>query len=64
MNSFDEYLRSRREQLGLTLRKITAELDIDISILSKIERNERVATNEMLPALAKTFEVQEMEIGN
>jgi transcriptional regulator with XRE-family HTH domain len=62
MNSFGEYLRSRREQLGLPLRKVAAELDIDTSILSKIERSERVATKEMLPTLAKTLEVQEKKL--
>ncbi len=62
MNSFGEYLRSRREELGLPLRKVAAELDIDTSILSKIERSERVATKEMLPTLAKTLEVQVKEI--
>lgn len=50
--------------MGLPLRKVAAELDIDTSILSKIERNERAATKEMLPTLAKILEVQtkEMEI--
>jgi transcriptional regulator with XRE-family HTH domain len=62
MNSFGEYLRSRRELLGLPLRKVAAELDIDTSILSKIERSERVATKEMLTTLAKTLEVQEKEM--
>lgn len=62
MNSFGEYLRNRREQLGLPLRKVAAELDIDTSILSKIERSERVATKEMLPTLAKTLEIQEKEL--
>jgi transcriptional regulator with XRE-family HTH domain len=62
MNSFGEYLRSRREQLGLPLRKVAAELDIDTSILSKIERSERVATKEMLPTLANTLEIQEKEM--
>lgn len=62
MNTFGEYLRNRREQLGLPLRKVAAELDIDTSILSKIERAERTATKEMLPILAKTLEVQEKEI--
>ncbi|MDD2637170.1 MAG: helix-turn-helix transcriptional regulator [Bacteroidales bacterium] len=62
MNSFGEYLRNRREQLGLPLRKVAAELDIDTSILSKIERNERVATKEMLPTLAKTLEIHEQEM--
>lgn len=62
MNSFGEYLRNRREQLGLPLRKVAAELDIDTSILSKIERSERVATKEMLPTLAKTLEIQDREM--
>ena len=62
MNSFGEYLRNRREQLGLPLRKVAAELDIDTSILSKIERSERVALKEMLPILARTLEIQEKEM--
>jgi len=56
MNSFGEYLRNRREKLGLPLRKVAAELDIDTSILSKIERSERVASKEMLPTLAETLD--------
>lgn len=62
MDSFGEFLRGKREQLGLPLRKVAAKLDIDTSILSKIERNERAATKEMLPTLAKTLEVQEKEV--
>ena len=62
MDYFGEYLRSKREQLGLPLRKVAAALDIDTSILSKIERNERRATIEMLPILAKKLEVQDKEM--
>jgi len=62
MNSFGRYLRNKREQLGLPLRKVAAELDIDTSILSKIERNERLATKEMLPTLAKALKIQNKEI--
>ncbi|MCD8541684.1 MAG: helix-turn-helix domain-containing protein [Bacteroides graminisolvens] len=62
MNAFGEYLRNRREQLGLPLRRVAAELDIDTSILSKIKRSERTATKEMLPILAKALEVQEKEM--
>ncbi len=43
MNSFGEFLRNKREQLGLPLRKVAAELDIDTPILSKIERGEKLA---------------------
>lgn len=62
MNSFGEYLRDKREQAGLPLRKIAAELDIDTSVLSKIERGERTAIKRMLPILAKTLNVQQKEI--
>ncbi len=62
MSSFGDYLRNRREQLGLPLRKVAAELDIDTSILSKIERSERMAIKEMLPTLAKTLGIQDKEI--
>lgn len=62
MNSFGEYLRNKREKSGLPLRKVAAELDIDTSILSKIERNERIATKEMLPILAETLDVNDKEM--
>lgn len=62
MNSFGEYLRDKREQAGLPLRKIAAELDIDTSVLSKIERGERTALKGMLPILAKTLNIQQKEI--
>lgn len=41
---------------------VAAELDIDTSILSKIERNERLATKEMLSILSNTLDVQEKKI--
>ena len=62
MNLFGEYLRNKREQLGLPLRKVAAKLDIDTSILSKIERNERVATKEMLPVFSKALDIPIKEI--
>lgn len=61
MITFGEYLRDRREQLRLDHKEVAAELDF-YSILSKIERSDRVPSKEMLPTLAKTLEVQEKEI--
>jgi hypothetical protein len=40
MNSFGEYLRNSGEQLRLPPRKFAAELEIQTSILSKIEISE------------------------
>jgi len=62
MKSFGEYIRKIREEKDLPLRKVAAALDIDTSILSKIERNERTATKEMIPILAKILERTEKEI--
>lgn len=62
MDSFGEYLRELREAKGLPLRKVAAELDIDTSILSKIERNERMASIEMLPIFANVLETPEKEV--
>jgi transcriptional regulator with XRE-family HTH domain len=62
MKSFGEFIRKIREQRDLPLRKVAAALDIDTSILSKIERNERTATKEMIPILSKILERPEKEI--
>lgn len=62
MKSFGEYIRRIREEKELPLRKVAAALDIDTSILSKIERNERVATKEMIPILAEILEKPEKEV--
>ena len=55
-------MRNRRKELGLPLRKVAAELDIDTSILSKIERNERSAKKEMLQTFSKALDLPEKDI--
>ncbi|MBE9467077.1 MAG: helix-turn-helix transcriptional regulator [Bacteroidetes bacterium] len=62
MKSFGEYIRKSRKEKGLPLRKVAAALDIDTSILSKIERNERRATTEMISVLAKSLGKEEKEV--
>ena len=55
--STGELIRQLREQEELPLRKIAAQLDIDTSFLSKIERNERRATKEQIIKLTEIFKV-------
>ena len=62
MKTFGEYIRKSREDVGLPMRKVAAALDIDTSILSKIERNERRATTKMIPILAETLNKSEKDI--
>jgi len=62
MKTFGEYLRRNREERELPLRKVAAALDIDTSILSKIERNERRASVDMLPIISETLGLTEKEV--
>jgi transcriptional regulator with XRE-family HTH domain len=62
MKTFGRYIRELRETQGLPLRKVAAALDIDTSILSKIERNERRATINMLPVFSKILKTSEKDI--
>ena len=59
MQSIGDTLRKLREDKELPLRKVAAMLDIDTSLISKIERNERRANKEQIVALAKIYEVKE-----
>lgn len=62
MLSIGEQIRKLREDQGLPLRKVAAELDIDQSILSKIERGERKASKEQINQIARIFKVDEKEL--
>jgi transcriptional regulator with XRE-family HTH domain len=53
--SFGEYIRELRESAGLPLRKVAAQLDIDPSLLGKIERNLRPPNRELIRKLADIF---------
>ena len=48
-------LRFLREQNKLTLRKVSSILDIDVAILSKMERGERRLTKEVVLKLADIY---------
>ncbi len=50
-----EKLRKLREQKELPLRKVAALLDIDVAILSKMERGERKLTKEVVLKLASIY---------
>lgn len=52
MKTTGKIIRKKRKKNGLLLRQLSAKLDIDTAILSKIERGERKATREQLLKLA------------
>ncbi len=62
MDSLGHTIRQLREKQKLPLRAIAAFLDIDLAILSKIERGQRNATREQVVKLAEYFKVKENDL--
>ena len=61
-NSFGETIRKLREKNNLLLREVSAKLEIDASILSKIENNNRVAKKELVKKFSKLYKVDYNEL--
>lgn len=55
MSTTGQQLRELRENAGLTLRKAAMQADIDVAILSKMERGERKLTKELILRLADLY---------
>jgi len=62
METFGEYIRQLRTGAGLPIRKIAAQLDIDSSLLGRIERNERLANKEVIAGIAKIFNLDTQDL--
>lgn len=59
MKLFGELIRTMREDRGLPLRKVAAFIDLDPSLLSKIERGERNASKKQVVKIAEYFDLDE-----
>jgi len=57
-----QYLRELRKQREETLHQVSKGTDIDSPMLSKIERGERLPTNEQLKRLAKFYKLSELTL--
>jgi transcriptional regulator with XRE-family HTH domain len=62
--SFGEHLRNLREDSGYTLKMVSEKINIDISLLAKIERNERHPSKVMIKEIANFFQVNVQELQN
>lgn len=62
MLSLGEHIRKLRTERGLPLRKVAAQLDIDQSILSKIERGRRTPSKDQVIRISQIFDVDEKEL--
>ena len=55
MITLGDTLKQARDEKKLILRKVSAEVDIDQSLISKFEKNERKPTMEQIIRLAKFY---------
>ena len=62
--SFGELLRGLREETGQTLKTVAENLEMDTSLLAKIERNERQPTKHIIKQVAEFFKCNEQELLN
>ena len=62
METVGQIIRTKRENLGLLLRQVSAYADIDQAILSKIERNERKPTKDIILKIAEILQLDKQEL--
>ncbi len=65
MKTFGEYIKTLREDLDLPQRKVAYSLDIDVSVLSRIENNGKLPKKRMLKiidAASDLFRISRKEL--
>ncbi|MGR7812498.1 helix-turn-helix domain-containing protein [Lacinutrix undariae] len=62
MKTLGDTLKGAREEKDLILRKVAAAVDIDQSLISKFEKNERKPTLEQIIRLAKFYKLSESKL--
>ena len=59
---FGERIRELRTKQGLLLRQLASKLDVDTSIISKVERGDRQLKKEQIPLLAEILKADKIEL--
>ena len=59
---FGERIRELRTKQNLLLRQLASQLDVDTSIISKIERGDRQLKKEQIPLLAQILKADVEEL--
>jgi transcriptional regulator with XRE-family HTH domain len=62
LDTIGTQIRKLREEAGIPLRKLAALLDIDQSTLSKIERDERRAKEQIIKQISKIFNADQRKL--
>lgn len=59
---FGKKIKEIREERGMLQRQLSAALEIDTPMYSKIEHGERKAKRSQIPILARLLEIEEKEL--
>ncbi len=59
---FGERIRELRTKQNMLLRQLASKLDVDTSIISKIERGDRQLKKEQIPLLAEILKADREEL--
>ncbi|MGD9492640.1 MAG: nucleotidyltransferase domain-containing protein [Bacteroidales bacterium] len=62
MKSFGAHIRNQRTSRGLTLRRVAADIETDVAILSKVERGIRQASRNLVIKLAEYYSLDEASL--
>lgn len=54
--TFGEWLRNQREQRNWPMRRVAAQLDVDVSIISRLETGNRQPQRDYVEKLARIFD--------
>jgi len=57
MITVGELIRQKREENAISLKNLAEKLKIDTGLLSKIERNKRMATRDHILNISKLFKI-------
>jgi len=59
---FGERIRELRTKQNMLLRQLASKLDLDTSIISKVERGDRQLKKEQIPSLAEILNADKEEL--
>ena len=62
MDTFGDLIRTKREEQEMLLRHLSASVDMDMALLSKIERGDRFARIEQVEKLAEVLNIDLEEL--
>ena len=61
-DTFGDTIKKLRNERNLTLREVAEALEMDISMLGKIEKNSRKPTVQLIEKLSKFFNVNDKDL--